>query len=410
MLKKNSQTLEPQFNKNYIFLLFPLMIFLPKIDIISIKGYYQGIRLEDIILFIYFISVFKFSAKFLILQKNFYFKPGLYLFIYLIFSNWIAILNGTDVKIIMMIRLFEYIILLYFVNNFKINKKEIHKIITIYIFANFIVSIFQYYGVLGTFSSRGYEKIDNVAMYGLAGGSWELGILLTLSFFIMMKNTNNILRDYILFVPIIYFQIFLSDSFTSIIASGLVFLFYLPKAFKEFLDLLNDKQKIIFIIILISFNIIGFLILGNFYEILVNAIPSFDYKNFIKLLTNFILFNEFPPIYTLDASLFSLYHRLESWQIIVDIFLASKTNILFGTGFTEFVYLDSTYVRAITGFGLVGTFLILISILKLNLYYLIYLLIIGISFDIFVSFKIVLFFLILVRNFDDKKSIFKTQQ
>jgi hypothetical protein len=105
MLKKNSQTLEPQFNKNYIFLLFPLMIFLPKIDIISIKGYYQGIRLEDIILFIYFISVFKFSAKFLILQKNFYFKPGLYLFIYLIFSNWIAILNGTDVKIIMMIRL-----------------------------------------------------------------------------------------------------------------------------------------------------------------------------------------------------------------------------------------------------------------------------------------------------------------
>jgi hypothetical protein len=295
---------------------------------------------------------------------------------------------------------------LYFVNNFKINKKEIHKIITIYIFANFIVSIFQYYGVLGTFSSRGYEKIDNVAMYGLAGGSWELGILLTLSFFIMMKNTNNILRDYILFVPIIYFQIFLSDSFTSIIASGLVFLFYLPKAFKEFLDLLNDKQKIIFIIILISFNIIGFLILGNFYEILVNAIPSFDYKNFIKLLTNFILFNEFPPIYTLDVSLFSLYHRLESWQIIVDIFLASKTNILFGTGFTEFVYLDSTYVRAITGFGLVGTFLILISILKLNLYYLIYLLIIGISFDIFVSFKIVLFFLILVRNFDDKKSNF----
>ena len=122
------------------------------------------------------------------------------------------------------------------------------------------------------------------------------------------------------------------------------------------------------------------------------------------------MFNEFPPIYTLDASLFSLYHRLESWQIIVDIFLASKTNILFGTGFTEFVYLDSTYVRAITGFGLVGTFLILISILKLNLYYLIYILIIGISFDIFVSFKIVLFFLILVRNFDDKKSIFKTQQ
>ena len=54
-------------NNNYLFVLI-ILIFVPKIDLISIEGYHQGIRLEDIILFIYIINFFINYNKTLLIQ------------------------------------------------------------------------------------------------------------------------------------------------------------------------------------------------------------------------------------------------------------------------------------------------------------------------------------------------------
>ena len=398
-------------SENLYIYIFPILIFIPKIDIINIPGYWQGIRFEDIFLSFYFLSFFAFHNKFLITSKNFEFKPGLILFCYLILSNWIAVTNGSEVKIFMVIRLFEYIILLYFINNLKINKEDIYKLIVYYVFANFIITTLQDNGLVGAISSKGY--VDNLAIRsqavpGLSGGTWELGILLTLSFFIIMKYTKNEIRDYFLFAPIIFYQIILTDSFTSLIATGFIFLLYFPNIFKKLVQKLDSRQKIQFIFIILFIHVIGFYLFGNFYNKVAFMFTQFDYYNFIEILKKFILYLELPILQELDISLYSLYHRLESWQIIFEIFFSNNLNILFGTGFTEFLYLDSSYVRVITSFGLLGTFLVLFFLINLNFYYFIYLIIIGISFDLFISFKIFLFFLILLRNFNENELITKS--
>ena len=393
-------------NKNLYLYIFPILIFIPKIDIINIPGYWQGIRFEDIFLSFYFLSFFALNNKKEIINKNFEFKPGLILFGYLILSNWIAITNGSEVKIIMVIRLFEYIVLLYFIHNLKINKEDIYKLIVYYVFANFIITTLQDNGLLGAISSKGYvdnSAIRSQAVPGLSGGTWELGILLTLSFFIIMKYTKNEIRDYFLFAPIIFYQIILTDSFTSLIATGFIFLLYFPNIFKKLIRKLDPRQKLIIIFFIILFHIIVFYFIGNFYERTIFTITQFDYYNFTEILKKFIFYLEIPVLQELDVSLYSLYHRLESWQIMFKIFFSDYFNILFGTGFTKFLYLDSTYVRIITSFGLLGTFLILFFVINLNFYLLLYLIIISFSFDLFISFKIFLFFLILMKNFKENK-------
>ena len=96
---KNFINLNP---KTSIILSIILVIF-PKIDLIPIPGYWQGIRVEDfIILFFMLYILFNLDSIFSKFKINkFQYKNFYYFFLYLIFRYIIGILSGLDVKILM---------------------------------------------------------------------------------------------------------------------------------------------------------------------------------------------------------------------------------------------------------------------------------------------------------------------
>ena len=391
-------------------LILALFIFIPKIDLFSIPNYAQGIRLEDIFLFFFTISLIQNQKIFYDIKKNFEFWPGFILFTYLLLSNLISIINGSDVLIFMLLRLCEYIILLLFVSYVHCTKKFIYQLICSYVLLNLIIVILQYYQIIGSISSRGYltpEHHLNQRAYGLAGGSWELAILLTLSFFIIMRNSKNYIRDYIFFVPIIFFQISLAYSKTSIISFSLFTLFFLPEFFRR-INLQWDYSKKLIFFITIIIVVCMFLLSFNLSNISsISIITNLDYQNFYILLSDFYSKNYIPPQQQVDESLYSFWHRLLNWQEMISEYKSSYSNIIFGTGFVKYLYLESTYIRVITSFGIIGTAIIIYYIISIRLYLLIYLLIVGFSFDIFVSFKILLFYLLLFKNFKNESKIKK---
>ena len=399
-------------NRIFSHLVFPILIFFPKINIVSIPGYWQGIRIEDILLFFYLINLFTSKVVLINLSQRYFFFSGLFLLLYIFFSNLISLLNGNDLRLAMMIRLFEYIILVFFVKNLNLDKKLITKFFYFYIILNFIITILQVNKIIGSISSRGYLDPShslNDRTFGIAGGSWELGILLTLSFFIILKNTNNIVRDYLIFVPIIYLQIFFSYSKTSIIAFGIIVLIMLPNIIR---NIHHGYQRIQFGYgILLSLIIFVFifnnenLVFSNYIKLITN----FNFYSFKETMYDFIFYVKIPEISEVDKSLLSLWHRLMTWKDIINIYISNDINILFGTGFVKYLYLESTYLRVLTSFGVIGAIIVMVIITKLNLYHLIYLLMISFSFDFFISFKIFLFFLILCNNFLNSSSITLTK-
>ena len=129
-------------------LFFTILIFIPKIDIVNIPGYWQGIRLEDILIFFYLI-MFISNQKNIIYHEKLLYKNFLYFFIYLIISNTIAIFSGVEINTLMLLRLAEYIMLIYFFDNLRINLNKVKKILYVYLYINLIVSILQYLNILG---------------------------------------------------------------------------------------------------------------------------------------------------------------------------------------------------------------------------------------------------------------------
>ena len=163
-------------SKNYpLWKLFPLVafVFSPKIDIISIPNYWQGIRLDDLIILFYSILFF-YSNKFkiypnLINSKIFGFN-WIVFFPYLVFSIIIGKIFGIDPNLLVVIRYMEYIALIIVLNQLDPPKDKILLCFKIYILLNFIVVLLQYFDLLGGFTSRGtynYSDIKDICFFFL---------------------------------------------------------------------------------------------------------------------------------------------------------------------------------------------------------------------------------------------------
>ena len=313
----------------------------------------------------------------------------------------------------MLLRLCEYFALFYFINEVKIDKKTIHKIFVIFIIINTVISYFQSVGVVGYFSSRGYFETrggSDSSLHGLAGGSWELGIFLTLSFLIIIKNTDNLVRDYFIFTPMILFQIIMSFSKTNMVIFSLIILFMFPLILKKIINKEVKIQIIYYIVTFLLFLIVIIIKSRQNLSLFEYAIPyyqNFDYDGFFAVLKEFIRYRHIPVQETIHESLNSLWYRLEAWKHILNLYFSNNINIIFGVGFSKFMYLESTYIRVITSFGIIGSFLVCFYALRMSFFILLYLMVLSFSYDIFVSFKIFVFFLILQKTFIETTNIKK---
>ena len=171
-------------------LIFILLIF-PKLDLIDIPNYHQGIRIEDLVVVYIAISLY-FSGSFEIKRKDFGYFFYIYFFILLA-----SIIHGSlyfNQQWLILPRYVEYIIILIYFNRNNPDLSSIFLILRLYLLLNLIFVILQQFNLIGEFSSLGYESPNQLTddrPTGLTGGPWELSNSCAIIFFALMLDSKQ---------------------------------------------------------------------------------------------------------------------------------------------------------------------------------------------------------------------------
>lgn len=400
-----------------IFKIFPLIIFIfnPKIDIIYISGYWQGIRLDDLIVLMYLIFFFFYNKgkifPNLISQKEKGFNFIIF-FPYLLLSTLIGNFftpPNFNIEWIIPLRYLEYIGLIVVINKLDIPIKTIIVLIKAYIIINFTVVMFQYFDLLGAISSRGFspnllenpelsqkiatEKYDGffkdvyipaggIALNrapGITGGPWELTTNLSICIFALYVYSRNI------FKVLPYFLLSLLMMFIAQ-SRGIIFGFIVGLIF-----LIKDPKKIIKFVILLTIIsvLLYYLNLFNFSKFIHDKF-FINYFELSKLFIGSITGNIAPEINYSGTGLESMWYRATSWNEQIAKLQSHWLLPIFGFGGDQ-IYSESLIIKIITCYGILGLFIILYLSRNLSLYFLMFCTVTGLTLDLFVSFKIFLF-------------------
>jgi hypothetical protein len=388
-----------------------ILIFMPKINLISIDKFYQGIRVEDILILFYSLYILKSypNTRVIIWNKFFQFKYWIIILYLFSLSVFFALINDVKNIWIMVIRAAEYAIIIIYINNHIEKNQTYINIFKSYIIINFIFSILQYYHLIGSFSSLGYldsSDILNLRSYGISGGSWEIGVLINLSFLILLsflKNKHEIFFYYLLCGIIII----LANGRANILGFAIISI-YLIFFTKYFLKLRNVIYNLL-ILLTISTIIIYFFDIENknyfedninYYNILIDDI-FFIINNTYNLIINNIVptFNE-----ATSEKVYSYIYRLVHWKDIIDVFQINNYHYIIGAG-SPYLYTESLLIRIITSLGLLGTLIIICSLRNLKILFVLIFFTMGFTLDLFVSMKIFLFALVFMKINYINKSI-----
>ena len=280
-------------------------------------------------------------------------------------------------------RYLEYIIILIYFNRHEPDLKSIFLILRLYLIFNLIFVILQINGLIGEFSSLGYENPENLSddrPTGLTGGPWELSNCCAIIFFTLLldKNQSNFSKYF--YSLIILYLIHVTQSRTVLVAFIIAGLLY------YYIQYINIKKYYLFTTLVVSLTTLIILIanISNFFE-------TFDdvYFELVPMFKNFIYFQQIPNWDILDLRLWSMAYRIEHWVPFYKQFLLNPFTMVFGSGST-FVYYESTVFRILFGTGIFGLIFVIYSIKKIPVHILLLFAISGLSLDLLLSFKIFL--------------------
>jgi hypothetical protein len=390
--------------ENFLLFLFFVIIFSPKIDLIDIPGYWQGIRFEDICLLGY-VSYIIFFWDRKIINNNLLnkFLPLISYFVLIFFGSFISKISGIKINYFSLGRVLEYFALIVLVCNLKISHKAVLRYLKFYILLNVIVVILQETGLFGSFTSIGYLEPGNplnTRPTGLTGGSWELGVIASLSYFIIISiEKPKLILIFTYFIITIYLNL-VAESRINFIAFCVANVFFLKSYIKSYEYIFTIS--IIIFITLISAVGIKYLNLQSFDDSL-DRLISTNYVQSLEILKQFFLFFELPHRGDLDTSQWSLWYRLSLWEKLIIPYTDNFFTIMFGHG-TYAVYYESAILRIVLTTGLIGSIYTIYMLRRLELYIFIFFFIAGITLDIFNSFKIFGFTLLYYRVFYEKNS------
>lgn len=385
----------PFFLVNIFKILFIILIFIPKITLIKIPGYWQGIRYEELFVLFFTYVIFKQRTA---IHFDYIGKSFFIFFLYFLFSSFIGYLNGVETKLILYLRYLEYLVILVILNTLKFDLKFIVKLFKALIIVNFIISIMQYQGIIGVISSKGYFPQTPFGLpYGLFGGTWELGICSSLSYFIVANFSRDKFSKFFYLLPVMI-MIYLTENK----GSSISFLIALT-----FLLIQKDKKLFFILIIIAALTSVIFLndiIMKNLElsenklnafaatttnKFFISTLIKFDFKFIIDGLYNFFInkrpihINELP-----NWDYLSFKYRIDLWLPMYENYLKNYFTIFFGQGFGKNLYIESFIMRIIFSFGIIGTIFILYLIRNLPIYLIVYIFLAGISLDLFISMKI----------------------
>ena len=390
--------------KNLFLFIFFVIIFTPKIDIIDITGYWQGIRLEDLCLLGYTLYIITFWDR-KIINNNLLnkFLPLISYFVLVFFGSFISNLSGIEINYFSLVRVLEYFVLIILVCNLKMSYQTVLIYLKFYILMNIIAVILQEYQLFGSFTSIGYLEPGhplNTRKMGLTGGSWELGIIASLCYFIIISIEKPKLPLIFIYLIITIYLNLIAESRINFIAFCVANLFFLKSYIKNY-----EYFYTIIIIILItlisvvSLKYLNFQLLDNPFDRLIST----DYLQSMEILKKFFLVFELPQLGDLDVTVWSLWYRLSLWEKLIVPYIDNFFTIIFGHG-TYAVYYESAILRVVLTTGLIGTIYTIFMIRKLELYIVCFFLIAGLTLDVFNSFKIFGFTVLYYRLLYEKNS------
>jgi hypothetical protein len=156
------------------------LIFLPKINFISIASQSAGIRIDDIILAT--ISLLLFSA-FIYLRRSLISQIEIILIFFLSFGVIsYSIVGGSFFYVI---RTAEYFIFFYIGINAS-SYFKLRNIIIAFILLNSVLILLQQTNVIGGFTaSNSGSYVSHVEPVGIGSGTWEIGLLLNISWIML---------------------------------------------------------------------------------------------------------------------------------------------------------------------------------------------------------------------------------
>jgi len=293
---------------------------MPKFGLISIPGYSQGIRYEDIFLIcvvLYVVIKNKIRLSYFPCNKLYFFFYG----IIILYSLYSAYSYGI-VSIVLVLRWLEYSMFFVLLFYSSLTPKFIRNFIIVFIVINSVIGIFQYFGMFGGIYSHGYIKNIEGRVSGLTGGSWELPAMLSLMIVPLIVDKTLNYKIKLIVSLMATFLVFASGTRTGIITYSVVFIVTFLHTYR-----INLTRTVLLIIV------------GLMYF----------YNTRAKYYVNFNGIN-LPG---------SLAIRLEAWLLRYnemkdyDLFLGK------GLGFTG-LYVDGMYAKIFLDMGVLGLLLFLI--------------------------------------------------
>ena len=334
-----------------------ICLFMPKIDIIKIPYFYQGIRYDDIFLLagiIYILFTKKLYLSNFPLGGNYFVFYGTLIFIALISSFIYGI-----TPILLVFKWIEYSLFFVLLHYASFSYRGLHFVTFSYILLNFILVLLQKNEIIGCITSVGYKVICHDRPTGISGGAWELPVMLT--FMIIPVIYDPFIKVYfkIFFMILTTITIYLVETRTGIIVLiiALLLSMFNSKTFKIYLLLIFIP---IIAIPLLNHERMGFIFpssndnkctgrVCNFHEETFQ-LPGIPYLNTRPELTKYI------PL--------TMIARLQQWSFVLVQMDASDYIFGKGLGFSG-LFKEGMYIKILTDLGIVGVLFFVLFYYKL---------------------------------------------
>jgi len=365
------------------------LLFLPKISLIELLNYRQGIRFENIFGLFYCVILLFTQQKEIKIKFNLLWC----IFFYLILVNIYSTILAFDVEWIINLRVLEYIIICYAIYYSITNGLIGPTVFSSYIYINFILSLLQYFRIIGGFASFGFLEAGHGWLqrpYGLTGGPWELSATVILAYLCYAKLTQ--IKINTLATLCAAFCVFIAGTRANIIAFVMIFIY-----------LNYNKLSIKLVLYLLVTTFCFFLSIETYFpDALMRAYQIFN----ISLIDLFNAGINIPKIIEILGIDPSLKERFRVWTNAYLLWTSNPISFFFGIGWHN-LYMESFIFRILFSFGIIGVLTFLYYCLSLDFVTILFLLVCGLTLDLFVSAKIFCFFafyLIISKNHSRKSA------
>ena len=168
------------------------MLFMPKVNIVSIAGESAGIRVDDVLLLVLFALL---MAGVLLARKPTINRIESIVFILIgcmLLSNLINLQMFGRSSLLYSLRYLEYFLFFYIGQYFFAARYSVARLLYALLFVNAIVMVLQGFSLIGGFSSAGFAQNVSGRAIGITGGPWEVGAILNFSLATLLFDRDKV--------------------------------------------------------------------------------------------------------------------------------------------------------------------------------------------------------------------------